>query len=67
MKTLKEIKYESKTIANVPSVDLQKQIDKNRNEIDKWLNGDYLLELIYKRIKMLSNENERLMIKLKSV
>ena len=48
-------------------VDLRKRIDKNRDEIDKWLNGDYPLELVYMRIRMLSAQNERLISQLKSV
>jgi hypothetical protein len=45
---------------------LLKQIEKNRTEIDKWLNGDYPLELIYMRIEMLSEQNKRLISRLKS-
>lgn len=48
-------------------VALQRRIDKNRDEIDKWLNGDYPLDLVYMRIKMLSAENERLISQLKAV
>ena len=45
---------------------LRKQIDKNRAEIDMWLNGDYPLELVYMRIEMLSEQNKRLISRLKS-
>lgn len=48
-------------------VALQKKIDKNRDEIDKWLNGDYPLDLVYMRIRMLSAQNERLISQLKAV
>ena len=48
-------------------VALRKRIDKNRDEIDKWLNGDYPLELVYMRIRMLSAQNERLTSQLKAV
>ena len=46
---------------------LRKRIDKNRDEIDKWLNGDYPLDLVYMRIRMLSAQNERLISQLKAV
>lgn len=36
-------------------VALRKRISKNRDEIDKWLNGDYPLDLVYMRIRMLSD------------
>jgi hypothetical protein len=45
---------------------LRKQIDKNTAEIDMWLNGDYPLELVYMRIEMLSEQNKRLISRLKS-
>ena len=48
-------------------VALRKRIDKNRDEIDKWLNGDYPLDLVYMRIRMLSAQNERLISQLKAV
>lgn len=48
-------------------ITLQNRIDKNRNEIDKWLNGDYPLEIIYMRIKMLSAQNEKLISQLKLI
>ena len=48
-------------------VALRKRIDKNRDEIDKWLNGDYPLDLVYMRIRMLSAQNERLISQLKAI
>jgi hypothetical protein len=48
-------------------VALRKRIDKNRDEIDKWLNGDYPIDLVYMRIRMLSAQNERLISQLKDV
>lgn len=47
--------------------DLRKRIDKNRDEIDKWLNGHYPLDLVYMRIIMLSAQNERLISQLKAI
>ena len=52
-------------IKNVSQQEIQKRIDKNRDEIEQWLNGDYPLELVYMRIRMLSAQNERLITKLK--
>lgn len=48
-------------------VALQKRIDKNRDEIDKWLSGDYPLDLVYMRIRMLSAQNEKLISQLKDI
>lgn len=48
-------------------VALRKRIDKNRDEIDKWLNGDYPLDLVYMRIRMLSDQNDRLISQLKAI
>ena len=45
--------------------DLRKRIDKNREEINKWLNGDYPLDIVYMRIRMLSAQNESLISRLK--
>jgi len=55
------------TNAVLCEVALRKRIEKNRDEIDSWLNGDYPLELVYMRIRMLSAQNERLISKLKAV
>ena len=55
-----------KDVEQSDNYSLRKQIDKNRTEIDKWLNGDYPLELIYMRIEMLSEQNKRLISRLKS-
>lgn len=52
-------------IKNVSQQEIQKRIDKNRDEIEQWLNGDYPLGLVYMRIRMLSAQNERLITKLK--
>lgn len=41
------------------------KIDKNRDEINYWLNGDYPLDVVYMRIRMLSSQNERLIKQLK--
>ncbi len=49
------------------STTIIERIDKNRDEIDKWLNGDYPLGLVYMRIRMLSAQNERLISQLKAV
>jgi hypothetical protein len=49
---------------NQKRIDIQKRIDKNRDEIDKWLNGDYPIGLVYIRIRMLSAQNKMLIDKL---
>lgn len=60
-----QIPNDTKTV--LCEVALRKRIDKNRDEIDKWLNGDYPLDLVYMRIRMLSAQNERLISQLKAV
>jgi stalled ribosome alternative rescue factor ArfA len=54
------------TNAVLCEVALRKRIEKNRDEIDSWLNGDYPRDLVYMRIRMLSAQNERLISKLKA-
>ena len=52
-----------KTAEEIETVDKEKikaKIDKNRDEINYWLNGDYPLDVVYMRIRMLSAQNERL-------
>lgn len=44
---------------------IKAKIDKNRDEINYWLNGDYPLDVVYMRIRMLSSQNERLIKQLK--
>lgn len=39
---------------------IEQRINKNRDEINMWLNGDYPLELVYIRVRMLSVQNEKL-------
>lgn len=46
--------------------EISKKIDKNREEIHKWLSGDYPLNIVYMRVRMLSYQNERLISQLKS-
>lgn len=46
-------------------VKIKAKIDKNRDEINYWLNGDYPLDVVYMRIRMLSSQNERLIKQLK--
>lgn len=71
--TLKKFRIAKKNkVDNVISpglckVALQKRIDNNREEINKWLGGDYPLELVYMRIRMLSSQNDRLISQLKNV
>jgi len=48
-------------------VTLQERIDKNRDEINRWLNTDCPLDLVYMRIRMLSAQNERLISQLKDI
>jgi hypothetical protein len=54
----------NKMVENQKRIDIQKRIDKNRDEIDKWLNGDYPIGLVYIRIRMLSAQNKMLIDKL---
>lgn len=52
-----------KTAEEIETLDKEKikaKIDKNRDEINYWLNGDYPLDVVYMRIRMLSAQNERL-------
>lgn len=52
-----------KTAEEIKTLDKEKikaKIDKNRDEINYWLNGDYPLDVVYMRIRMLSAQNERL-------
>ena len=46
---------------------IQKRIDKNRDEIEYWLNGNFPLDIVYMRINMLSSQNQRLVEKLNKV
>lgn len=45
------------------TADIKYKIDKNREEINNILFKDWPLDLIYIRIKMLSGQNERLILK----
>jgi hypothetical protein len=64
-KRKKTIQNEVKPI--LCKVTLENRINKNREEIDKWLNGDYPLNLVYMRIRMLTAQNERLISQLKTI
>ncbi len=46
--------------------ELREKIDKNRDEIHKWLSGNYPLDVVYMRIRMLSAQNDKLISQLKN-
>ena len=48
-------------------VALRKRLEKNRDEIESWLNKDCPLELVYMRIRMLTAQNERIISQLKTI
>ena len=62
----KDIQSHSRNIVLCEAA-LRKRIDKNRDEIDKWLNGDYPLDLVYMQIRMLAAQNDRLISQLKAI
>lgn len=45
--------------------EIQENIDRNRNEIDKFLGVDLPLDIIYFNVRRLSQSNERLIEKLR--
>jgi hypothetical protein len=47
--------------------DLENRLEKNRDEIEMWLNKDSPLELVYMRIRMLTNQNEKIISQLKTI
>jgi len=49
---------------NKKRIDIQKRIDKNRDDIHKILNRNLPLDLVYMRIRMLSAQNKMLIDKL---
>lgn len=52
---------------NQKRINIQKRIDKNRDEIEKWLNGDYPIDIVYMRIRMLAAQNKILIDQLKNI
>jgi hypothetical protein len=46
---------------------LQKQLEKNRDEIDRLLHADIPLKLVYIRINMLSNLNKDLIRRIDNI
>ncbi len=58
-------KTEKVETCHLSQSDLHKKIDKNRDEINKWLSGNYPLDVVYMRIRMLSAQNDRLISQLK--
>jgi hypothetical protein len=51
----------------VSKEDLLKRINNNRDEIERWLNGDYPLDIVYAQIKYLSDKNESLITEIKQI
>ena len=47
-------------IDNMDPESIQKRIDKNRDEIEYWLNGNFPLDIVYMRINILSSQNKKL-------
>jgi hypothetical protein len=48
-------------------VALRKRLEKNRDEINDWLNQDCPLELLYMRVEMLTAQNEKIIAQLKTI
>lgn len=46
---------------------LRDKIDRNREEIDYWLNKDVPLEFLYIRIGMMSKQNENWIKRIKAI
>ena len=50
----------NKSFVNILNKTIKEDIDKNRDQIDKFLNSNLPLEVIYYNIRILSERNERL-------
>jgi len=65
MNKLNQMPTCSKTL--LCKVALRKRLEKNRDEINDWLNKDCPLELLYMRVRMLTAQNEKIIAQLKTI